>query len=121
MDDIAAVQSLAALAQEHRLAVFRLLVAEGPSGMAAGDIARAAGLSATSASFHLKELQRAGLIRASRQGRFVRYSLEVEAMRNLLTYLTEDCCQGRPELCGGDIARLAASAPRKSCRAKECS
>lgn len=120
MDDSIAVQILAALAHGHRLAVFRLLVAEGPSGMAAGDIARAAGVSATSASFHLKELQRAGLIRASRQGRFIRYSVEVEAMRGLLTYLTEDCCQGRPDLCGGDIAKLAASATRKSCRATEC-
>jgi len=121
MDDSVAVQSLAALAQAHRLAVFRLLVAQGPSGVAAGDIARAVTLSATSASFHLKELQRAGLIRASRQGRFIRYSVEVEAMRSLLTYLTEDCCQGRPELCGGDIAKLAAATNRKSCRAKECS
>lgn len=68
--------------------------------MTAGDIAAAVGMSATSASFHLKELDRAGLIYATRQGRFVRYALHVEGMRRLLDYLTDDCCQGRPELCG---------------------
>ena len=100
MDEPRIIASLAALAHAHRLRIFRLLVRQGPSGMTAGDIAGAIGASATNASFHLKELDRAGLLRATRQGRFIRYAINVEGMRALLTYLTEDCCQGRPELCG---------------------
>lgn len=100
MDDSQTVVALAALAQEHRLRIFRLLVKEGPSGMPAGEIAEEVGISATNVSFHLKELDRAGLLRATRQGRYIRYAVHVEGMRQLLTYLTEDCCQGRPELCG---------------------
>lgn len=68
--------------------------------MPASDIADAVGISPTSASFHLKELERTGLLVSTRQGRFIRYAVHVEAMRQLLTYLTEDCCQGQPELCG---------------------
>ena len=101
MDDKTAVTKLAALAQEHRLAIFRLLVRQGPEGLPAGDIGERVGISATSASFHLKELDRAGLIGARRDGRFIRYALNAVAMNTLLTFLTEDCCQGRPELCGG--------------------
>ena len=95
-----AVTSLAALAHQHRLAIFRLLVKQGPSGMPAGEIAESIGVSATNTSFHLKELERAGLLRATRLGRQIIYAVHVEGMRRLLTYLTEDCCQGRPELCG---------------------
>jgi DNA-binding transcriptional ArsR family regulator len=99
-----AVASLAALAHRHRLAIFRLLVKQGPAGMPAGDIADKVGIGATNMSFHLKELERAGLLRATRDGRQVRYAVHVEGMRRLLTYLTEDCCQGRPELCGETFA-----------------
>jgi ArsR family transcriptional regulator len=95
-----AVTSLAALAHQHRLAIFRLLVRHGPTGMPAGEIADNVGISATNTSFHLKELERAGLLRATRQGRQIIYAVHVEGMRRLLIYLTEDCCQGRPELCG---------------------
>jgi DNA-binding transcriptional ArsR family regulator len=108
-----AVASLAALAHRHRLAIFRLLVKQGPSGMPAGDIADKVGIGATNMSFHLKELERAGLLRATRDGRQVRYAVHVEGMRRLLTYLTEDCCQGLPELCGeafaaaGKVCRVA--------------
>lgn len=108
------VASLAALAQEHRLRIFRLLVKEGPSGMAAGDIAHEVGISPTNMSFHLKELERAGLLRATRQGRFIRYAVDVEGMRKLLTYLTEDCCQGRPELCGDAFV-----VPSRICRVRK--
>lgn len=100
MKDQTAVEMLGALAQEHRLRIFRRLVKVGPSGMASSDIADAVGISPTGASFHLKELERAGLLEATRQGRFIRYAVHVDAMRRLLTYLTEDCCQGQPELCG---------------------
>ncbi|MDQ8697314.1 metalloregulator ArsR/SmtB family transcription factor [Hyphomicrobium sp. LHD-15] len=100
MKQEAAVAMLAALAQEHRLKMFRLLVNKGPSGLPSSEIADAVGISPTGASFHLKELEQAGLIVATRQGRFIRYAIHVDGMRRLLTYLTEDCCQGQPELCG---------------------
>jgi DNA-binding transcriptional ArsR family regulator len=107
MSEIEAVMLLAALAHPQRLHIFRMLVRKGPSGMPAGEIADAIGAAPTAASFHLKELDRAGLVRATRQGRYVRYAIHVEAMRRLLTYLTADCCQGRPELCGASIAKAA--------------
>jgi ArsR family transcriptional regulator len=100
MNDQAAVEMLSALAHEHRLKIFRLLVRAGPSGMPSSDIAEAVGISPTGASFHLKELDRASLIVATRQGRYIRYAVKFDGMRQLLTYLTEDCCQGQPELCG---------------------
>lgn len=100
MDHSSAVIALAALAHAHRLAVFRLLVVRGPSGALAGEIAREVGMGATAASFHLKELDRAGLVIATRQGRNVRYALHVEGVRRLLSFLTEDCCRGQPEICG---------------------
>ena len=103
-----AVSALAALAHEHRLRIFRLLVREGPSGVPAGEIAERVGVSPTSVSFHLKELDRAGLVTATRQGRFIRYAVRVEGMRELLTYLSEDCCQGQPELCGEAIGKTRA-------------
>jgi ArsR family transcriptional regulator len=114
MDESRIVASLAAMAHQHRLRIFRLLVKQGPSGMPAGEIAHAVGISATNTSFHLKELDRAGLLRATREGRYIRYAVDVEGMRELLTYLTEDCCQGRPELCGD--AFLVAS---KICRPRK--
>lgn len=105
MDTSDAVASLAALAHDQRLLIFRLLVREGPSGMAASEIAEAVGASPTAASFHLKELSRAGLIEATRDGRYVRYAVRFDGMRKLLTYLTEDCCRGNPELCGSAITK----------------
>ena len=95
-----AILTLTALAQEHRLAIFRLLVKHGPAGLPAGEISRHAGIGPTNASFHLKELERARLIRARRDGRFIRYAFDAGTMRALLAFLTEDCCEGRPELCG---------------------
>jgi len=100
-----AIRALAALAQDHRLAIFRLLVKHGPTGLPAGEIGERIGIGPTSASFHLKELDRAGLIRARREGRFIRYAFDAAAMRALLTFLTKDCCQGRPELCGDIFAQ----------------
>lgn len=97
------ISALSALAHQHRLRIFRLLVRAGPSGVPAGEIAEHVGISATSTSFHLKELEHARLITATRQGRFIRYAVQVEGMRQLLTYLTEDCCQGQPELCGDTV------------------
>ena len=107
MNEERVVAALGALAHGSRLRIFRLLVKRGPSGLPAGEIADRVGMGATNASFHLKELDRAGLLRATRQGRFVRYAVHVEGMRKLLTYLTEDCCQGRPELCGAVVAEAS--------------
>jgi ArsR family transcriptional regulator len=101
LDDRKAVALLTALAQEHRLRIFRLLVRLGPSGLPAGEIASEVGISSTSTSFHLKELERSGLLEATREGRFIRYAVSVDVMRQLLQFLTEDCCQGHPEICGG--------------------
>ncbi len=108
MDENQAVTSLAALAHPLRLRIFRLLVVEGPNGLAASEIAEAVGASPTGASFHLKELDHAGLIRGTRDGRYIRYAVHIEGMRRLLTYLTEDCCQGQPELCGTSIKKARA-------------
>ena len=100
MDHQTAVRALAALAHEHRLAIARLLVRQGPNGMAAGEIGDRLGVSPTGMSFHLKELDRAGLVRSWREGRSVRYAIQIEGMRQLIEFLTEDCCQGQPEICG---------------------
>lgn len=108
MNDKEAVISLAALAHMHRLRIFRILVERGPSGLAAGEIADQVGISATSTSFHLKELERAGLINSTRDGRYIRYAIHIDSMRSLLTFLTEDCCQGKPEICGTGIEEGAA-------------
>jgi len=119
MNERKIVGSLAALAHQHRLRIFRLLVKQGPSGMPAGEIADAVSISATNTSYHLKELDRAGLLRSTRQGRFVRYAIDVDGMRELLTYLTEDCCQGRPELCGEGFASASkVCRPRKKATVK---
>jgi ArsR family transcriptional regulator len=104
MRDKVAVTMLGALAQEHRIRIFRLLVRTGPSGLPSSEIADHVGISPNGASFHLKELLNSGLLVATRQGRFIRYAVRVGAMRRLLTYLTEDCCQGQPELCGTSIS-----------------
>jgi DNA-binding transcriptional ArsR family regulator len=99
-----AVQALSALAQESRLDVFRLLVRAGPEGMPAGQIAEDLEIPPATLSFHLSQLSNAGLIQDRREGRSVIYSLDVAGMSNLMEYLTEDCCQGRPELCGSEKA-----------------
>ena len=94
MDEAQAVSALGALAQEHRLALFRLLVQAGPGGMAAGAIAEALGLPNSSLSFHLAQLKRAGLIRQERRSRSLIYSADYDAMNALLGYLMENCCGG---------------------------
>lgn len=94
MTSDAAVAALAALAQSSRLAVFRALVQAGPSGLAAGDIAKQTRIAPSSLSFHLKELAHAGLVKASPQGRFIFYSANFLAMDALLSFLTDNCCGG---------------------------
>lgn len=94
-----AVSSLAALAQETRLAIFRLLVEAGPEGMPAGRIAELLEVAPATLSFHLKELSHAGLAHARSEGRFMFYSADFERMAALMTFLTQNCCRGMPEEC----------------------
>src|SRR3546814_14297968 len=94
MDSAAVIGALGALAQEHRLAAFRLLVQAGDEGMPAGAIAEALGVPNSSLSFHLAQLTRAGLIRQERQSRSRIYTADYAAMNALLGYLTENCCSG---------------------------
>ena len=96
-----AVARLGALAHPARLQAFRLLVAAGPSGMPSGEIADALQVPPTAMSFHLAALERSGLLASRRLGRKIFYAVQFEEMRALLAFLTEDCCGGRPELCGG--------------------
>ena len=87
-----AVTALGALAQESRLAIFRLLVVQGPSGVSAGEIGAALKLPPATLSFHLKELSHAGLITARQESRYIFYSANFEQMNALLGFLTENCC-----------------------------
>jgi len=92
----AAVRSLAALAQDSRLQVFRLLVQAGPEGLPAGEIAERLGIPASTLSFHMKTLSHAGLVVSRHESRFVYYSANFEGMNALLGYLSDNCCGGRP-------------------------
>jgi DNA-binding transcriptional ArsR family regulator len=92
MESNSAVNALGALAQETRLAIFRLLVEHGQAGLPAGRIAEGLDLPAATLSFHLKELARAGLITARPEGRFIYYRTDFTAMNDLIAYLTENCC-----------------------------
>ncbi|GAA0838694.1 MAG: transcriptional regulator [Cupriavidus sp.] len=91
-----ALEALAALAHAVRLAVFRLLVQAGPDGLPAGRIAELMETPASSLSFHLKELHRAGLLASRQEGRSIIYMARFETMNDLLGYLTENCCGGNP-------------------------
>ena len=96
MDAAAVIRALGALAQEHRLAAFRLLVQAGEAGLAAGVIAEKLGVVSSSMSFHLAALANAGLVSQRRQSRLVIYSANYPAMNGLMGYLTENCCGGTP-------------------------
>jgi DNA-binding transcriptional ArsR family regulator len=101
-----AVAALAALAQDSRLQVYRLLVQAGPEGVAASDLAERLGIPPNTLSFHLKTLSHAGLVVARPEGRFIYYSANYEQMNALLGFLTESCC-------GGRTCAPAAAAPRR--------
>lgn len=94
-----AVAALGALAQESRLDIFRILIAEGPEGLPAGEIGERLNLPSPTLSFHLNQLKVAGLVGSRRESRSIIYSANFAAMRGLMSYLTEQCCGGRPELC----------------------
>ena len=99
MDKKSALASLAALGQETRLDIFRLLVKAGGDGIPAGEIAARLGTVQNTTSSHLKVLTQAGLIRSERDSRVIRYIADMTGFRDLLAYLMEDCCNGAPELC----------------------
>jgi len=111
MDKKLAIKGLSALAQEGRLAVFRLLVRAGPEGLAAGDVARALNTPPNTLSAQLGVLANAGLVRSRRVGRSVIYMADFDAMGALLVYLMADCCGGRPEIC----APIADAVRRATC------
>ncbi len=100
MEKSDAVAALAALAQELRLEVFRLLVQAGPEGLAAGEIGVRLGLPSATLSFHLSQLKHAGLVSFRRNGRSLIYAAKYPAMNELLAYLTENCCRGDAAACG---------------------
>ena len=106
-----AVAILAALAQDNRLDVFRLLVEAGPEGMPAGHIADSLKLQPNALTFHLDRLRDANLVTVRRDGRSMIYAARVDAMNALVSYLTDHCCQGRPELCAPKSAKAS---PRKT-------
>ncbi len=93
------VAALAALAQDNRLDVYRLLVQAGPEGMSAGSVASALKLAPNTLTFHFDRLREAGLVSVQRDGRSMIYAARFNTMNALLAYLTENCCQGRAEQC----------------------
>jgi DNA-binding transcriptional ArsR family regulator len=99
MEIKAAVTALAALAQETRLSIYRLLVEAGPEGVAAGRIGETLRVPGATMSFHLKELGRAGLVSARQEKQFIYYAVDFERMAELMTFLTQNCCQGMPQKC----------------------
>src|SRR5260221_10592389 len=111
MNTVQVIEALGALAHEHRLAIFRLLIARGPEGLPAGRIADRVGLVPSSLTFHLQNLQRAGLIAQRRESRQLFYSADFTAMNALVGYLTANCCAES----GSESAHICAPArPEKS-------
>jgi ArsR family transcriptional regulator len=109
----AVIEALGALAHEHRLAIYRLLVQRGPDGLSAGTIGERVGLVPSSLTFHLQNLQRAGLITQRRESRQLFYSADFAAMNGLVGYLTENCCGNSEAACSTNCTPSQASKPAK--------
>jgi len=105
MEKSDAIAALAALAQESRLDVFRLLVQAGANGMPAGQIGERLGLPSATLSFHLNHLKQSGLVTCRRESRSLIYTAQYAAMNDLLAYLTENCCQGDVSACGVNVCK----------------
>ena len=99
MEQTDAVAALAALAQDNRLDVYRLLVQAGPDGLSAGSIAEKLGLAPNTLTFHFDRLRAAGLVTVRRDGRSMIYAARFDTMNSLIGYLTDNCCGGQPEQC----------------------
>lgn len=108
------VVALGALAQESRLAIFRLLVRRGPDGYSPSDLVEKLSIPAPTLSFHLKELQRAGLLEQRRSGRFLYYSANFERMRGLIGFLTEKCCSDADTQCDSDCVPVAGAKRKRA-------
>jgi DNA-binding transcriptional ArsR family regulator len=113
MESTDAVSALSALAQDTRLALFRMLVEAGPAGLAAGEMGERLGVPPATLSFHLTQLSHAGLVTSVRYGRSIVYAADFAAMRGLVDFLTENCCQGQPELCAPGCGPAAVSVPTR--------
>ena len=108
MDEKRALDSFAALSQETRLRIVRLLVTAGPDGLPAGEIGEAMdGASSSRMSFHLSQLEQAGLVESRREGRSIIYSAAYPALSGLVQFLMRDCCQAHPEVCDPAVAALS--------------
>jgi ArsR family transcriptional regulator len=116
MDAKLAVAALAALAQESRLLIYRLLVEAGPTGLAVGEIGASLHVAPATLSFHLKELYHAGLVTTRQDGRFVYYSANYEQMNGLLGYLTENCCAADGVGCASSCAPAAGARAKRRAR-----
>jgi ArsR family transcriptional regulator, arsenate/arsenite/antimonite-responsive transcriptional repressor len=114
METIDAVTALAALAQENRLEVFRLLVQAGPDGMAAGHVAEKLGLAPNTLTFHFDRLRTAGLVTVRRDGRSMIYAARFETMNGLVSFLTENCCQGSLAGCGPAVVCKPKGVPHEA-------
>ncbi len=119
MDTADAVAAFAALSQETRLAMVRALVRAGPDGLASGAVAEAVAVPASSASFHLASLERAGLVQSRRESRSIVYSASYDTLSGLVDFLMRDCCQGHPEICAPAVDALSAPSPASCCPPKE--
>jgi DNA-binding transcriptional ArsR family regulator len=105
METSDAVAALAALAQDNRLDVFRLLVRAGPEGMSAGSVAAALKLAPNTLTFHFDRLRSAGLVTVRREGRSMIYAAQFEAMNSLLGFLTDNCCEGSADKCAPSVCK----------------
>lgn len=113
MEERQALAAFGALSQETRLRILRMLVVAGTDGLAAGAIAEQAEVSASNVSFHLKELERAGLVSPRRDARSIIYSAQYDQISGLIRFLMEDCCSGRPEICAPVVTAAACCTPAK--------
>lgn len=113
MDASQALTCFAALSQETRLSIVRLLVGAGAEGIAAGAIADDVGVSASNVSFHLKELERSGLIVQRREARSIIYAADYAALRGVIDFLMKDCCGGRAEICAPALAATCKPTSRR--------
>jgi ArsR family transcriptional regulator len=116
METINAVERLAALGHETRLAIFRMLVQAGPEGVSAGVIGEQLAIPAATLSFHLAHLNRVGIVTSRQQSRFIFYAVDYAAMDDLIAFLTDNCCSGG----GACLPKTAAAATMKKRRAKSC-
>ncbi len=121
MEEQSAVEALSALAHESRLAVFRLLVPDGPDGLPAGVIGKRLGIAANALSFHLTRLRYAGLVTVRRNGQQMIYAVVYDEMQRLIGFLTENCCQNDDRGCSSDCPQTKSSQTDKKRRRKTAS